>query len=104
MMNDNDWVVLPMNARRSLESYTSYSRMIGKLCAMGCDLDTAKAMGENATICAFSIFDKHGKQVFCDADEVLDSLTLSEIAQYVEKYRSAESEGFEFGFNDNFGL
>lgn len=99
MMEERFWNVKPMSAHDSLRCLLQYRLAVQKLCADGCDVDTAKAVGENAAVCACSLWDDDGARAFEDVWEVLDYMTLGEIARYAREYSLADDE---WDFNRNF--
>lgn len=104
MIDKKIYIVRPMTAMESLECFVNHNDVIKNLCANGCDIETAKAIGENSALCAFSIMDENGDRVFTDAWEALNNMSLSEIASYANEYKIGRFDDIECGYNKSFGL
>lgn len=96
------WFVYPMSAMESLLCFNESKKMMRHLCIMGCGVDESKSIGENAAICSHCIFDIKGKRVFKNAHQVLETLSLDQIANYAKQYNNLLPNNFEYGFNSSF--
>lgn len=89
-----------LSAAEALQSLAMYKKLTQKLAQEDMDSELLQAICENAVLGYFSIYDKE-ERAFHSPEQVLDQLSLDELAQIYHTYTSAFSVGYRDAFQEN---
>jgi hypothetical protein len=90
----------PLAAKEQLAVRREAPGLIPGLCARGLSLEDAVALSHNITLITYAGL---ADPAFSSPEEVLDRLSLEEIAAACARYADNSGEEIEQGWNENFG-
>jgi hypothetical protein len=90
----------PLAAKEQLAVRREAPGLIPGLCALGLSLEDAVALSHNITLIAYAGL---ADPAFSSPEDVLERLSLEEIAAACTQYADHSGEEIEQGWNENFG-
>lgn len=104
-----DWEVKPLSAQSEILAVISAEKISRMFIYEGLSRKKADAIANNVAICAYSLHDESGKRIFKSVWELLENLSLNQIAYYANMYKQINNrdkmdfeQAIESGYNSSF--